>query len=237
MRLFRTAQRDGVRLAFAVLVTASPAIAHGLLAQDRVHAGADTAKKAPKVNLGPLRRIEFDTDEGTWTNVDVSPVGRTVLFDLLGDLYTIPIGGGDAKLLLGGRDWDQMPRYSPDGKQIAFISDRDGNMNLWVANADGTHLRQLSKDFRYPFSSPLWSPDGTIIARKIARPNTELWAFSPLGGSGYKLAVTGTIAGPGLSPDGRFFYLSGIRRLDRMPGDPVMLGQGDRPTGSPAGRS
>src|SRR5258708_40189283 len=102
MRLFRTAQRDGVRLAFAVLVTASPAIAHGLLAQDSVQAGADTAPKAPKVNLGPLRRIEFDTDEGTWTNADVSPDGRTLLFDLLGDSYTIPLAGCAARLLLGG---------------------------------------------------------------------------------------------------------------------------------------
>ena len=57
-----------------------------------------------------MHRVEFDTDEGTWTNVDVSPDGRTILFDMLGDLYTMPIAGGQATVLLSGRDWDQMPR-------------------------------------------------------------------------------------------------------------------------------
>src|SRR5687768_16107520 len=82
----------------------------------------DTTKKDGKPDLGPMRVIEFETDEGTWTNVDVSPDGRTILFDLLGDLYTLPIEGGQATLLRGGRSWDYMARYSPDGKSIAYIS-------------------------------------------------------------------------------------------------------------------
>src|SRR5688572_15106928 len=69
----------------------------------------DGAKPDP----GPLRTISFEVNEGTWMSLDVSPDGKTILFDLLGDLYTLPIGGGEATLLLGGRDWDQMPRYSP----------------------------------------------------------------------------------------------------------------------------
>src|SRR5438105_4724749 len=106
----------------------------------------DEEKKAEKPDLGPMRTIEFDTDEGTWMNLDVSPDGKTILFDLLGDIYTLPLEGGEAKLLLGGRDWDQMPRWSPDGKQIAFVSDRDGaNMELWVADADGKNVRQVSR--------------------------------------------------------------------------------------------
>ena len=46
----------------------------------------DTSRRAAAPNLGPLRTIEFETDEGTWTSVDVSPDGRTIVFDMLGDI-------------------------------------------------------------------------------------------------------------------------------------------------------
>src|SRR5437899_496128 len=112
-------------------------------AQAPARGDSTPGKSAP--DLGPMRTIEFDTDQGTWMNLDVSPDGRTILFDLLGDVYTMPIGGGTASLLLGGRSWDQMPRWSPDGKRIAFVSDRDGGyVELWVADADGKNMRQLS---------------------------------------------------------------------------------------------
>jgi Tol biopolymer transport system component len=148
----------------------------------------------------------------------------------------MPITGGQAKLLLGGRDWDQMPCYSPDGKRIAFISDRDGNMNLWVADADGSHLKQLSHEQTFAMSSPVWAPDGTVLARKATRSGVELWAYYVDGGSGYKLPVSGQIAGPALSRDGRYLYLSGLRRIDRLTGDTVLLGTGMRPKVSPDGR-
>src|SRR5258708_1488244 len=99
-----------------------------------VQARSDTTKPGVP-DRGPMRTIEFDTDEGTWMNIDLSPDGKTIIFDLLGDIYTLPIEGGEAKPLLTGRAWEHMPRYSPDGKQIAFISDRDGHMNLSIANA------------------------------------------------------------------------------------------------------
>ena len=162
---------------------------------------ADTAKSDSKgkPDLGPMHKVEFDTDEGTWVSVDVSPDGKTILFDLLGDLYTMPITGGDAKVLLGGRDWDHMPRYSHDGKHIAFISDRDGNMNLWIADADGTHLKQLSREQTSAISSPAWSPDGSILVRKATRTGIELWSYYAEGGNGYKLPVSGQVAGPAIS--------------------------------------
>ena len=61
----------------------------------------------------PLSSIPIDVDEGTWMSVDVSPDGKEIVFDLLGDLYTIPIGGGEAKTLTSGMAWDEQPRYSP----------------------------------------------------------------------------------------------------------------------------
>jgi Tol biopolymer transport system component len=101
------------------------------------HAQEQAAKDAPKppekkkgLSLKPERKVEFTTDEGTWISLDVSPDGQTILFELLGDLYTLPITGGEAKPILTGLPFESQPRYSPDGKMIAFISDREGADNL-----------------------------------------------------------------------------------------------------------
>jgi Tol biopolymer transport system component len=203
---------------------------------------ADSAKKDGKPDLGPMRTIEFDVDVGTWTSLDVSPDGRTIVFDLLGDLYTMPVQGGEAKLLLGGRDWDHMPRFSPDGSRIAFVSDRDGNMNVWLADADGTHPKALTKERVNKMKSPAWSPDGRfIVAHKSASPGTGLYMYHVDGGSGFRVDSANGV-GPAFSPDGRFLFFSsnGIQRLDRRTGASVRLthgfGGGVRPVVSPDGR-
>jgi Tol biopolymer transport system component len=110
-------------------------------------------------DLGPTHPIDFETSEGTWVNVDVSPDGRTVVFDLLGDLYTMPIegtGGGLATRITSGQAFDMQPRFSPDGRWIAFASDRDGLTNIWLVKPDGTSARQLSKEKRWYVNSPTW---------------------------------------------------------------------------------
>jgi len=89
---------------------------------------ADSTKKKDaawdvSAHHGPFTDIEFETDEGTWISVDVSPDGGTVVFDLLGDIYSVPIGGGNAAPLSGGPAYETQPRYSPDGRKISFTSD------------------------------------------------------------------------------------------------------------------
>ena len=199
--------------------------------------------KSGKPDLGAMRTIEFDVAEGTWMSVDVSPDGGTILFDLLGDLYTVPVEGGAATLLMGGRDWDHMPRYSPDGRRVAFISDRDGTMNLWVANADGSEPKALTKERVNPLKSPAWTPDGLyVIAHKAASVpgGSGLFLFHRDGGSGFKVdSAAGS--GPAFSPDGRFLYSSsnGVMRLDRTTTRAVRLTSassgGVRPVPSPDG--
>src|SRR4030088_163575 len=103
-------------------------------------------EKKAVLPLQPARKIEFNTDEGTWLSLDVSRDGKTVLFDLLGDLYSVPMAGGEAKVVTTGLAFDSQAVYSPDGSMIAFISDRSGGENLWIAKADGSEPRQLSKD-------------------------------------------------------------------------------------------
>ena len=109
---------------------------------------------------GMTEEMRFGTDEGTWVSVDVTPEGGTVVFDLLGDLYAMPIGGGAVTRLTHGLPFDSQPRVSPDGRWIAFVSDRGGADNLWVMDRAGGYLRQLSDNEHSVSISPTWSPDG-----------------------------------------------------------------------------
>ncbi|MBL8987172.1 MAG: PD40 domain-containing protein, partial [Gemmatimonadetes bacterium] len=190
-------------------------------------AGQDSAKAAsPTIPAkwdvlakhGPTQDITFETSEGTWMSVDVSPDGRTLVFDLLGDLYTLPIAGGRATLVLGGPAYESMPRWSPDGTRIAFMSDRDGIENVWTMKPDGTDLRQVSKERERQVSNPAWTPDGRyLVARKHFR-NTrslgagEMWLFHASGGGGFKLTDRRNweqnATEPAFSPDGRYLYFS-----------------------------
>src|SRR5678815_3257709 len=117
-----------------------------------------SAKAAIKTNSLPLittRTMRFTTDEGSWISLDIAPSGQTIVFDLLGDLYTIPIGGGKATRITSGPGWDQQPRFSPDGSQIVFVSDRNGAKNVWIAQSDGSRPRAVTKSDRTNFSSPI----------------------------------------------------------------------------------
>src|SRR5262249_7002563 len=156
------------------------------------------------------RPLKFTTDEGTWMSVDVSSDGRTLVFDLLGDLYTLPITGGKATRITSGQGFDAMPAFSPDGKQIAFVSDRNGAPNLWVANADGTRPRQLSRTegFGYDYVSPTWTPDGSgvLVSHNNGPAATgltlrgftpfDLYLFSVSGGAGQRLTGGGPAPAP-----------------------------------------
>ncbi|MBK7598304.1 MAG: PD40 domain-containing protein [Acidobacteria bacterium] len=145
-------------------------------------------KTADGLTLKPARKVEFSTSEGTWMSLDISPDGRTILFDLLGDIYTLPITGGEAKPLLTGMSFDSQPRYSPDGRLIAFISDRDGADNLWIANADGSGLQQLSHETHADMFSPAWAVDGgQVIVSRVTPARTgiaELWSYPKTGAAG-----------------------------------------------------
>ncbi|HVS13968.1 MAG TPA: amidohydrolase family protein [Thermoanaerobaculia bacterium] len=193
-----------------------------LVASSAVLAGAEDEEKASwDVADTPGEQIEVavDVTEGTWMGVDVAPDGRELVFDLLGDLYLLPIEGGEAKALTSGPVWDMQPRFSPDGKEIAFTSDRAGGDNIWVIRRDGSQPRQISKeDFRLP-NSPAWSPDGEwIAARKHfssrrSLGSGEIWLWHESGvGSGLQLNEKPNeqkdLGEPAFSPDGRYVYFS-----------------------------
>ena len=111
---------------------------------------------------GETRMIDFETDEGTWTSLDVSPDGTWIVFDLLAHIYRVPATGGEAELLTrdAGVSVNVHPRYSPDGSRIVFVSDRGGQNNLWVMDADGGNPRAVEQDQDVRANAPTWTADG-----------------------------------------------------------------------------
>ena len=134
--------------------------------------------------LEPTRTLTFTTDVASWMSVDVSPDGRTLVFDLLGDLYTMPIAGGTATSLTRGMAFDGQPRFSPDGRRIVFISDRDGGWNVWTISLDKRDTTQVSRGKTSSYESPEWTPDGKYI---VVTRNSKLHMFHAEGGSGQRV--------------------------------------------------
>lgn len=189
-------------------------------------------EKKRTLPLKPTRTIEFTTDEGTWISLDVTPDGKTIIFELLGDLYSLPIAGGEAKRLpvsdSAHKDgdtlaFDSQPSVSPDGKWIAFLSDRDGDDNLWYCKIDGTEPKQLTKDKRIAFRSPAWMPDSQYVVVTKLQGGTNFWMYHIKGGSGINMSgAAAPAAGPGgpgggaqpprvgaaVARDGRYMYFA-----------------------------
>ena len=161
--------------------------------------------------LKPQRKINFSTTEGTWTSVDISPDGQTIAFDLLGDIYTIPVTGGKATQVTKGLAFDTHPRYSPDGEKLLFTSDRSGSENLWYIDFKKKDTIQLTKESDQNFPSAAWTPDGDYIVYAKGRLNVQLYLIHKNSGSGVQL-IDGPPAlktiDPAVSADGRYIYYS-----------------------------
>ncbi len=198
-----------------------------LVAQRGGGGGADStgggrgAAWDPTLARGKTRDIDFTTSEGTWMAVDISPDGRWVAFDLLGHIYRMPAAGGEATSLTqnAGVSINFQPRFSPDGKSIAFITDRRGQYNLWVMNADGSNPHPVFSDLNTVTMEPAWTPDGQfIIVKRGGRGGGGLWLDSKDGGTGTEVVGTGATgrggggggtggpAWPSVSGDGKYVY-------------------------------
>lgn len=170
----------------------------------------------------PAHTLSFQASEGTWMGLDLSPDGRTILFDLLGDIYALDArAGGSARPVLKGNPFETHPVFSPDGKRFAFISDRSGSNNVWIANVDGSGLKQLSNDTGATlYASPAWSPDGHYVYASRAVHSIlafEVFMFDTAGGSGVRITTADpsghasfderhNAMGAAPSPDGRYLY-------------------------------
>ena len=217
----------------AALMAAASVLPPAALAQDqpKPEEKKEEKKDDKKVEDLPLKAaetIKFTTDEGTWMSLDVSPDGQTIVFDVLGDVYTLPIAGGTAKKIIGGMSFESQPKFSPDGRSIVFLSDRSGTENVWVAKADGTEPKAITKDKKTLYVSPNWTPDGQYII--VSKSEQAIGTFHPYmyhkdGGSGVSIGpAPAPLPAPGqqgpppaprmnvmglqASPDGRYVFFA-----------------------------
>lgn len=166
-----------------------------------------------------LNEVTINTEQTTWSSLSISPDGSYMVFDMLGDLYKVGMDGGKATALTADFGWNIEPAISPNGSQIAFISDRGGISNIWVMDSNGENLRQVSKEKNNLIHSPKWSPDGNyLVATKgimssRSIPAGEIWMYHINGGDGLKIKgrVNGksdqqNIADPAFSHDGKYIY-------------------------------
>ncbi len=223
-------------------------------------AGQEKDKKWNVAEPGaPFKEVVIETSEGTWMNLDVSPDGSKIVFDLLGDIYIMSSSGGDATLLRGGYPFEVQPRFSPDGSQISFTSDAGGGDNVWVMEIDGNNAIQVTKeDFRL-LNNAVWSPDGQyLVARKHFTSERslgagELWMYHISGGTGIQLVKKMNdqqdLGEPWYSPDGKYIYYSqdvypgGIFQYNKDPNSQIYVirrydiqkGEIDHVIGGPGG--
>jgi imidazolonepropionase-like amidohydrolase/Tol biopolymer transport system component len=211
--------------------------------------------------LGPAQgTLSMTTDEGTWMNLDVHPDGEALVFDLLGDLYLLPIAGGEAIRLTEGSAYDFQPRFSPDGSEVLFTSDRGGIFSIWIAAFDGSGLsdfRNLNEGAGNTWVGANWTPDGDWIMAKKRVTDTssigiaELWMLHREGGAGVQLvAPKAEVDSFHASADGRYVYFGtappfsygrspygqiwSVSRYDRVTGEQQPVSQGDGSSASPA---
>jgi Tol biopolymer transport system component/imidazolonepropionase-like amidohydrolase len=202
---------------------AASAIALIILAPQSVLAQDSTAQDSTATDslateglpLEPTRSVSMTADRGSWMSLDVSPDGSMIVFDLLGDLYTMPVSGGQATPLMAGPAFEAQPRFSPDGSEIVFVSDRSGGQNLWILAADGSDTTQLTSGNGNLYTSPEWTPDGTyVVASRTFSPlggAAKPYIFHRDGGSGLALVdepANLKLIGPAFSADGRHIYMA-----------------------------
>ena len=215
----------------------------------------------------PTEEVRFTTDEATWIHLDLSPDGKTIVFSVLGDLYLLPAEGGTARRITSGPSMDVQPRFSPDGKRVAFASDRGGLENLWTCDLDGKELTQVSTEKASTVSAPAWSPDGQwLLGRKrltdvSSLGTVELWMWHVKGGDGVRITKKQEqpdAADPAFSRDGRWIWFAArdaryrydrnvnegiwqLKRLDRKTGRVLPatgeFGGAATPLPSPDGKS
>ena len=198
-----------------VSVLATLFISGAALAQDK----SDEVKWDVNAPTGAtIKQVPINVDEGSWIDVDVSPDGRSLTFALLGDIYTMPIAGGSPARIAEGLAWEVQPRFSPDGKRIAFTSDRGGGDNIWIMNRDGSDKRQVTKEEFRLLNQPSWSPDGRyVVAKKHFTTGRslgtgEIWIYHVSGGGGVQLVKKPSekhqkeLGEPIYAPDGKSVY-------------------------------
>ena len=220
-------------------------------------------KKEEKTNKNlPIKSERFfdlKTNEGSWMSLDISPDGQTIVFDLLGDIYSMPISGGKAKRITKGMSFDSHPKFSPDGNSLAYVSDKSGSNNVWIRDLESNDSTQITKEKNNATAFADWTRDGDYLIIAKGRRNLKLHMYHKDGGSGVKLVEEPSslkIVQPEVSHDDRYIWYANrtnswqynaglpqyqISTYDRETGDikreTSRFGSAFSPTLSPNGKS
>jgi imidazolonepropionase-like amidohydrolase/Tol biopolymer transport system component len=208
---------------------------------DEVDEAAELLKEG--LPLAPGRTLSETFSEGSWISLDVSPDGLTIVFDMLGDLYTMPFAGGPATPLTRGMAFDGQPRFSPDGQTVAFVSDRSGGDGIWTISLDMADTVRITRGNNSAYQSPEWTPDGDYIVATKQRPGQgKLWMYHRKGGGGVQLIEepeNARTTGAAFGTDERYIWYA--RRTGtwvyNSPGRDYQLWVYDRDTGENSSRS
>ncbi|MEX2344468.1 MAG: amidohydrolase family protein [Balneolaceae bacterium] len=186
----------------------------GIYQNSHAQSADETEPSHKNLHIEPDRAVHLQTREGSWMSLDIHPDGERIIFDFMGDLYELPLSGGEARQLTDGMAFDTQPRYNPEGDKIAFISDRSGGDNVWILDLETMETEQRTRGNNYRMQSPVWTPDGDYIiaARAGLRGGVhKLFMYHKDGGSGLEFIDTPqnlkTIE-PAFGDDDRYLWFS-----------------------------
>jgi Tol biopolymer transport system component len=182
---------------------------------DKKEVKTDSTKKESKkkkdLPLESDRTVHITSTEGTWMSLDISPDGKNIAFDFLGDIYLLPFGGGKAERFTSGLAFDSHPKFSPDGKHLLFISDRSGGENVWRFSLDKKDSLQITKGNTDTYQSAEWAPDGNYVVVSKGRRNLKLFLYHKDGGGGAQLISKPDnlkVVEPAFGPDSRYIWFA-----------------------------
>ena len=140
-----------------------------------------------------MESFTLDVREGTWMSVDVHPDGTELVFDLLGDIFVLPMDGGEARPISTGLAWDMQPRYSPDGRSVSSSpataaaattsgswTAREGRLGRSPRRPSDCSTRRRGRDEQYVVARKHYTKTRSLGAG-------ELWLYHHTGGSGVQL--------------------------------------------------
>ncbi len=157
-----------------------------------------TGQKRPVVTEGSFNASPTFSRDGRSIAFARSVPGGNI------EIFVTDTAGGNLQRLTNSRGIDTNPAWSPNGRQIAFTSDRGGNPQIYIMDADGTNVRRISRSGRYN-DGAAWSPDGARIAyaQREAIERFDIVAVDVVTGEARELtSAPGSHETPTFSPDG-----------------------------------